>query len=953
MKFLVASRHSLYPKPFHIVAFVVLCIGPGTSPPTAISQTIQVGKAKYRTDLPPGKDGNPRRLMKAKPLVSDRFTGAMPTNDWCSSLIWPSTSPHSLPMFPHPLAVQAHGNGLGIGYNPVASVSDSVHEGKVFQRGSGYKYPYIESLVVGLDGVESENTVLDQHSDWTVTALWQQSSNQLRATYAHGLPFVYFERDSDQPIMVEFKAAKVNRHEQPANPLVFQLRDISGPVSDANGQIALSVNAGSNVGVGSKARISYDYDGDGKTDRVETFALCATDPSEASWEEYSSEKQPLDAGLTRGERRDFKSGTITLEFWKCFGKGDVQLKLDQCSIVLPIKNGKRFLTSGGGLDTKPGTGIATIDGNKKTKSGSIFYRKGSVLGVTVNSNHYGLFAPTGSNWKAGGADTGDLKTADSLRSDLAGKDYLSVAVLPDNKPETIEWFGKYAYAFVKDSRIDYVYQPKAAAVRTRFATKTDVKEGSETGTVFALYRHQHLHLVETKALTEFEYESPRGTMKVVSGNSFSTSTPFLGVLPSLPNASSAKTALGPMVDAYAKDVTTRKKTFERDDTYWNGKEFGKISEVIQIADQLGKTEVRDQLVKLLEKRMEDWFDGNDKFFFYYDKTWNTLIGYPDSYGSADMMNDHHFHYSYFIKAAATIAQFDPDWVREENYGGMIDLLIRNCANYDRHDSRFPWMRFFDPYAGHSWASGNAAFASGNNQESSSESMNFATALILYGEATGNKKIRELGIYWHATEAEAIRNYWFDNDGQVFPEGYGHSCVGMVWGDGGTYGTWWTANPEEIHGINYLPVTAGSLYLGRNADYVKRNFDDMLKANESFHRGGFEGNPLTIDRWHDVLHEYMGLADPELAIKQYVKNGKEVESEFGETKVHTKQWLSSLRELGRYDERVRADHPFAVAFSGKNGITYVVFNAGNQTKTVTFSDGKSFDVPPGLQTFKQQ
>ena len=151
--------------------------------------------------------------------------------------------------------------------------------------------------------------------------------------------------------MVEFKAAKVNRHEQPANPLVFQLRDISGPVSDANGKIALSVNAGSNVGVGSKARISYDYDGDGKTDRVETFALCATDPSEASWEEYSSEKQPLDAGLTRGERRDFKSGTITLEFWKCFGKGDVQLKLDQCSIVLPIKNGKRFLTSGGGLDT--------------------------------------------------------------------------------------------------------------------------------------------------------------------------------------------------------------------------------------------------------------------------------------------------------------------------------------------------------------------------------------------------------------------------------------------------------------------------------------------------------------------------------------------------------------------------------------------------------------------------
>ena len=171
-------------------------------------------------------------------------------------------------------------------------------------------------------------------------------------------------------------------------------------------------------------------------------------------------------------------------------------------------------------------------------------------------------------------------------------------------------------------------------------------------------------------------------------------------------------------------------TFQRSDTYWNGKEFGKISEVIHIADQIGKHKIRDELVKLLQARLESWFDGKDQErFFYYNQQWNALIGYPDSYGSADILNDHHFHYSYFIKAAATIAKFDPDWVKPENYGGMIDLLIRNCANYDRTDKRFPWMRFFDPYAGHSWASGNAGFASGNNQESSSESMNFASSLI--------------------------------------------------------------------------------------------------------------------------------------------------------------------------------------------------------------------------------
>ena len=113
-------------------------------------------------------------------------------------------------------------------------------------------------------------------------------------------------------------------------------------------------------------------------------------------------------------------------------------------------------------------------------------------------------------------------------------------------------------------------------------------------------------------------------------------------------------------------------------------------------------------------------------------------------------------------------------------------------------------------------------------------MNFATSLILYGQAIGDETIRDLGIYWHSTEAEAIRQYWFDQDGEVFPDGFQQSCVGMVWGDGASYGTWWTANPEEIHGINFLPINGGSLYLGRDTDYVKRNIANLNEANRNFH-----------------------------------------------------------------------------------------------------------------------
>ena len=89
--------------------------------------------------------------------------------------------------------------------------------------------------------------------------------------------------------------------------------------------------------------------------------------------------------------------------------------------------------------------------------------------------------------------------------------------------------------------------------------------------------------------------------------------------------------------------------------------------------------------------------------FYYDRNWGTLIGYPASYGSDAELNDHHFHYGYFIAAAATLAKFDPSWAANSAYGGLVDLLIRDANNYDRGDNRFPYLRDFDIYAGHDWA----------------------------------------------------------------------------------------------------------------------------------------------------------------------------------------------------------------------------------------------------------
>jgi len=102
---------------------------------------------------------------------------------------------------------------------------------------------------------------------------------------------------------------------------------------------------------------------------------------------------------------------------------------------------------------------------------------------------------------------------------------------------------------------------------------------------------------------------------------------------------------------------------------------------------------------------------------------------------------------------------------------MVQLLIRDWAAWRRDDSMFPFLRTFDPYAGHSWASGRGDMFEGNNQESSSEALHAWASLVLFGEVTQDETIRDLGVGGYTLESHASRYYWFDVTGELFPAGY--------------------------------------------------------------------------------------------------------------------------------------------------------------------------------------
>jgi len=566
---------------------------------------------------------------------------------------------------------------------------------------------------------------------------------------------------------------------------------------------------------------------------------------------------------------------------------------------------------------------------------TVWRNASGAIGFTVNGHDYAAFGPSGSSWSVSGT---------TISSSLAGGSFFSLAVLPTSstnaaRAAALDAYAPYAHNHVTGTRVSWSYNESTAKLTATYAFTTVAKQaGGASGTVFALYPHQRDALSGTTP-SAYSYVSPRGPMRVVIGASqFQTVATFHGVLPQLANtgfpAGSADLA---QLSGYIDQVAGADPFAGfGEDTYWTGKALGRATQVIQLAHLTGKTAARDALLNAVRTRLTDWMTasaGETQRLFSYNPSWGTLIGYPASYGSDTELNDHHFHYGYYVVAAATVAQFDPSWAANSAYGGMVNTVIKDAANWDRTDTRFPFLRDFDIYAGHDWASGHGSFGAGNNQESSSEGMNFAAGLILWGQATGNTTVRDLGIYLYTTQASAIHNYWFDTDDEAFPASFGHSTVGMVWGDGGAYATWFSAEPEMIQGINLLPSTAGHLYLGYDPAYIGRNLAELQTNN---------GGPATV--WQDIIWEFQALADPATALSQFRSQANSYTVEEGESRAHTFAWLKNLSTVGTVDRSVTADTPLYAVFTKNGARSHQAANMTGSPITVHFSDGTTLAVP---------
>lgn len=572
------------------------------------------------------------------------------------------------------------------------------------------------------------------------------------------------------------------------------------------------------------------------------------------------------------------------------------------------------------------------------------------LVLRVQGKPYAVFGPSGVRWE----QSAPTQWIGRLPE---GKGYFSAAGLPDETPATLQLLARHAYAFVQGTRVEGRYDRAASAVETTFTATTQVMEGSEQRPLLGLYPHHWHDNAAVAGRLGPAYDTVRGQIRLLAAAGFTTTRGYTGFVPHWP-----KLAGGPRLDElndhFKRDLRRRRELIpgrENADNwrvagYWQGKGLTRMTQLAAIAEQQGDTAARDQLLEIVRERMEWWFSGKGtRSYLHLDKDLGAVVAYPDEFFHVEQMNDHHFWFGYWIRAAAEVALRDPAWAAKDKWGGMVDLLVANIATDERGRADFPYLRNFDPYEGHSWAVGIGGAGDyggwGNNQESSSEALNAWAGLILWGEVTGNQRLRDLGVYLFTTEVNAIEHYWFDLHGQVFAPEYQRVLASMVFGGKYAHNTWWTDEPRQIHGINLLPVASFSTYLARDPAYIKRNLAAMAEYRAAYEkRGKFPPNPPPADVWQDIFAKYLALADPAAALAAWNPNGS---VEDGDTRTHTLHWMLSLQAMGTPDLTVRADTPLYAVFKRPDGArTYLAFNAGKSPLTVRFSDGRVLDVPPG-------
>lgn len=300
-----------------------------------------------------------------------------------------------------------------------------------------------------------------------------------------------------------------------------------------------------------------------------------------------------------------------------------------------------------------------------------------------------------------------------------------------------------------------------------------------------------------------------------------------------------------------------------DSMYYSGKALAKFAGIIYTLHDIGG-DIALALtgLQLLEKNFAVFVNNDQPFPLVYDEVWGGAVSdgsYPDVTNNSGVdfgnsyYNDHHFHYGYFVYAAAVIAYLDPTWLANGTNKAWVDMLVRDYSNPSYEDPYFPFSRNFDWYHGHSWAKGLFASTDGKDQESSSEDTMASYGLKMWGHITGDTAMEARGNLMLAVQARSLSNYYlYTSDNTVEPAGFiPNKAAGIMFENKIDHTTYFGGNTEYIEGIHMIPIMPFST-LTRKPDFVRQEWDTYFTSYATTVQSG----------WRGILEANHGLIDPQ-------------------------------------------------------------------------------------------
>lgn len=319
------------------------------------------------------------------------------------------------------------------------------------------------------------------------------------------------------------------------------------------------------------------------------------------------------------------------------------------------------------------------------------------------------------------------------------------------------------------------------------------------------------------------------------------------------------------------------------DTYFGTKALHRSATLVALGRELGADDVVAPEADRLETALREWAEPDgcvvrDVRCFVHDPVAHAVVGLEASFGSEEL-NDHHFHHGYLLSAAGILAADDPELAAD--LAPVLDAVAADIASGTASDL-LPALRGFDAYRGHSWASGTAPFADGNNQESTSEAVAAWNGLALWARATGDDALETQARWLLSTEAATARAYWTEPDlDDPSLVGFERETFSIVWSAKRDHATWFSAEPHAILGIQLIPMVPVDGALAADAAHVRAAVAEATP-------GGFGV------QFGEYLAMYLALVDPAAAREAYTQVTDDV-LDGATSRAYVEAWLAAPPE----------------------------------------------------------